>query len=653
MRVPTISVYNQAIYQLNSIANELSEANEAVTTQNDINQASDDPIGMYQVLSINSSLETLDQTLTNVQQGQMLLSQAEASMNSVADQLSDIKLTCSQLASASTSPQDREDAAQNVDDFIDILLNLANTQINGVYVFAGTQNDVAPFAYDDPDNPTAVVYQGNDIPVSVSTSETTTMDIQCCGCNVFYENEIIVNSTNNQVVFNEDPGMGEEEVATLVAFIPDGTYTRDELALVVENQMTQTSMESGYGVGYVVEYDESSNQFSIGDDGKSAPPVEVELVVEPEEIILITSLESIGFDSSVSDIEIINPDALAHTTPTEGTLPLTLILNDEGNWTVENDPGYGLPSEIEAGGQFLDLDMDQDGVADIHIELGETPEPGNILSFDIVSGVENNNIGPDLGYDANITVISPAQSSWSVSGGVTVTPGANDIIDFVETLPGEEGQSSWLTATLAPGTYSDPDAYARAVENTMEAESAENGNGVNYEVAYNGENQTYSITESGDMDRQLESFDLLFGSGSNAQTSACTDLGFSSIDIHSGPVYGTSAEWGIFDTLFNLQEALATNDVDGIQQTMTWLDNHYNSIVTAMTEVGMQSLSLTATEAAISDEKFSLTEQLSQVEDVDSVESIIRLQAAENTYEAALSSTSTILGISLVDYLSI
>ncbi|MCG8563768.1 MAG: flagellar hook-associated protein 3, partial [Desulfobacterales bacterium] len=272
---------------------------------------------------------------------------------------------------------------------------------------------------------------------------------------------------------------------------------------------------------------------------------------------------------------------------------------------------------------------------------------GDTISFDIVPSYENNNLGPDLGFDDNTDLIQPAQGSPVSGQPVTVVEGSNDTIAFVENLSG--GESVPLTATIPPGTYDDPQDYARAVEKAMEKESAQSGNRVNYTVDYDSETRTYSISEDGVSGKKLDSFDLLFGS--KGEGSAKADLGFTTGDVHSGPTHGDRADWGIFDTLFDLEEALAGDDVDGIQRAMTRLDQHYNSMTTSISKVGTQSLGLTTTQSGLTQSKYELTTRRSSVEDADSVESIMRLQAAETTYQAALSSTSSILGVSLVDYM--
>ncbi|MBF0113180.1 MAG: hypothetical protein HQK74_10675, partial [Desulfamplus sp.] len=55
MRVPTISKYSTATYQLGVITSNLKDANDVMSTQKKMNTLSDDPIGMTQVLDLKES----------------------------------------------------------------------------------------------------------------------------------------------------------------------------------------------------------------------------------------------------------------------------------------------------------------------------------------------------------------------------------------------------------------------------------------------------------------------------------------------------------------------------------------------------------------------------------------------------------------------
>jgi len=239
---------------------------------------------------------------------------------------------------------------------------------------------------------------------------------------------------------------------------------------------------------------------------------------------------------------------------------------------------------------------------------------------------------------------------------LTVVAEENDTIDFTETLLDGGGTSVQLTAEIDAGKYDTPESYAEAVEKALETASAENGNRVNYSVsvAYDEDNNaSFTISEDTDTGRQLESFDLLFHSGTTAKSrSAAADLGFNSDeDVSSGPQKGEETTWSIWDTVFDLKDALKNDDVDGIQRAMTRLENHYESLTSSISTVGRIYGSTTTTEATISDSDLTLTNQLSTVRDADTVEAIMNLKSAQTVYEAALSSTSSVMGVSLVDYM--
>ena len=649
MRVATISIYKQATYQLGRLTSDLNEANETVSTNLKISSASDDPTGMNQVLSINSELAALDQYQVNVDQAQNVLTTAETALDAMADQLAEMKLLASSMANASASEQQRSNAAESMLVYLDGLMDLANTNSYGGYVFAGDDNQTTPFTYDDDDNPTSVTYNGSTDSVNISISENTTISLNCCGSDMFYEDEIIVDTTNNKIVFSEDAGMGQDNILTIETTIASGTYSKEELAEVVAQTLSKASQEYGYGVVYEVGYDEAANTFSMGTDGSNTAITATFENVETR-TVEIANFESTSQDFDDVEIQIINDDALTHYTPDDGSEPITLTYTANDTWSVSNDPGYGLNAEIGANGDTIEIDVDDDGESDLVIDLNKTPEEGTAISFDITQGYENTSILTDLGFEAQTITISPITGDASVAGAVTVTAGKNDAIDFTETTDdGETGPQ--LTATIDPGTYANAQSYAKAVEEALEKASAESGNRVNYSVEYDEDSKKITISEDIDTGRRLESFELLFSSGTHTDTSAASNLGFGDEDVSSASVEGQTVTWSIWDTVFDFKEALENEDVDGIERAMTRLENHYNSLTSNISALGSIYNSTTTTETTISDSDLTLTTQRSTVRDADTVEAIMKLKSSQTVYEAALSSTSSVMGVSLVDYL--
>ncbi len=261
MRVANRTVYDMIKYNLGNITEDLYKANKVVATGKRINSLSDDPVGLTQCLNIRSSLSNLDQLEKNISMGRTWLNAGETALDSIKGLVSDARVLCLQMANDSVNAADRADAAEVVDGYLRQILSLANTQVNGRYIFAGTKTDTIPFAFDDEANPTSVTYAGNDTPFTVKIGKDAIVAVGRDGEEVFWDQVVTIDTTNNKIDFNEIVGMA---VSQLTAEIPGGEYGPSQLAQAIENAMTA---ESANGVNYSVSYDATSRQFRIQDDG--------------------------------------------------------------------------------------------------------------------------------------------------------------------------------------------------------------------------------------------------------------------------------------------------------------------------------------------------------------------------------------------------
>ncbi|MCF6248779.1 MAG: flagellar hook-associated protein 3, partial [Desulfobacula sp.] len=66
MRVPNISIYVNSTHRLGNLTSDLQQASKVVSTQKQINEISDDPLGLSQVLSLKNSIGNLEQIEQNV-----------------------------------------------------------------------------------------------------------------------------------------------------------------------------------------------------------------------------------------------------------------------------------------------------------------------------------------------------------------------------------------------------------------------------------------------------------------------------------------------------------------------------------------------------------------------------------------------------------
>ena len=525
MRVPNISTYVNSTYRLGALTSNLEDANEIASTQKQINEISDDPLGLSQVLSLKETLGHLDQITRNVNMGKSWIRSVENAMDSVNDLILEMKTDAIQLANDSMTLDERNDAIERVEAVIQQVITLGNTQINGSYIFSGTDSDIIPLEYDT--DVGKVIYKGNDVPFEIRTDKSLGVEVGRNGGNTFWDQEIHINPTNNTIVFKEDNGHGDAFVKTLSATIPDGIYFKEDLETTVKNVLNDISTKQGYGVTYLVDYDEDSQKYLIREDGTYSGYMKTEFMWETGKDAYITEIDS--SDSIPPEdihITIENKDALTIDTPQPaGSEPFRLVWEGNGIWRVKNNPGYTIiPSTIEGAADSVSIDFNESGVADVIINLDNAVRhSGDYIEFDIIAAKGDHSTGHEIGFNADNVILAPPVSD-SQAQFITelIITGTNDTISFRE-VDSTGAATATLNATIPNTTYTDMAALAGEIETALEAASLLGPNDIDYAVSYDSETSRFNIRENGSSLNQL---DILW-TGAN---SAGATLGYYNLD---------------------------------------------------------------------------------------------------------------------------
>lgn len=178
MRVASTTIYDMVKFNLGNITEELNKANNVVSTGKRINNLSDDPVGLNQALIIKSTLADIEQMNRNIAFGKTWLVASEGAMNHVQDLISNTKNLCIQMATATTSNAARASAAKTIQNTIDEMVSLANTELSGRYIFAGSKTDTTPFDQDG-------TYNGDNNPFTINIGRNSTVQVGSDGEAVF------------------------------------------------------------------------------------------------------------------------------------------------------------------------------------------------------------------------------------------------------------------------------------------------------------------------------------------------------------------------------------------------------------------------------------------------------------------------------------
>jgi len=170
MRVANKTVYDLINYNLSNITEGMFHANETVSSGKRIINLSDDPVGLTQALNIKSSQSNIDQLGRNIAMGTSWLNASESALSSVQDLISDAKTLAVQMSTATTSSAVRKASAATVQNIMDEIIGLANTQVTGRYIFAGSKTDSAAFLSDGTYDGDASAFQ-----IRIGKGETLTV----------------------------------------------------------------------------------------------------------------------------------------------------------------------------------------------------------------------------------------------------------------------------------------------------------------------------------------------------------------------------------------------------------------------------------------------------------------------------------------------
>lgn len=145
MRIGTAMMFEQASQRVAEQRARVVDAQEQVATGRKLNHVADDPHAARRVLRAESLLADIGARRFALDQGDHLLSATEGTLNDAENLVQRVQEMSIQFASDTYNAQDRLRAAEELVQIRERLLELANTQENGRYLFGGLASSVPPF----------------------------------------------------------------------------------------------------------------------------------------------------------------------------------------------------------------------------------------------------------------------------------------------------------------------------------------------------------------------------------------------------------------------------------------------------------------------------------------------------------------------------
>ena len=197
MRISTNTIYQSGINKIGSLQNDQAKLQQQISTGKRISLPSDDPIASTQILKISHAQEVSASFTATRQTAQLKLNTLESSLTSVTNLLVSTQSTLIGAGNGSLSNQERVNIGTELNNSLQALIGLANTQDeSGNFIYAGFNTGSAPFVA----NATGATYTGDSSQQLLQVDVQRQMAVNASGDSVFQASGYDVFSTLSSLV---------------------------------------------------------------------------------------------------------------------------------------------------------------------------------------------------------------------------------------------------------------------------------------------------------------------------------------------------------------------------------------------------------------------------------------------------------------------
>ncbi|OGP69289.1 MAG: flagellar hook-associated protein 3 [Deltaproteobacteria bacterium RBG_13_60_28] len=146
MRVSMPTMYGNIQTQLQRLAEELQNTTAALSTGRKYQQISDNPVEVGALMGLNVESSQVTQYKSNLDTANSWLSATETSLTNINTLVSSTAALAEQMATGTYTAQQRAAAAEQVQQYMEEMMQMGNTRYQGHYLLSGYKIDTEPFA---------------------------------------------------------------------------------------------------------------------------------------------------------------------------------------------------------------------------------------------------------------------------------------------------------------------------------------------------------------------------------------------------------------------------------------------------------------------------------------------------------------------------
>ncbi|MFA7553470.1 MAG: flagellar hook-associated protein FlgL [Spongiibacteraceae bacterium] len=273
VRTSFLQSFNSGVQGILRLQQQTFKTQEQVATGRRITTPADDPVASARVVQVNQELSQLGLYVKNADAAESRLGLEENQVQQVSNILVRVKEITVRAGGVGLTQSERQGLAAELDSRLGELLDLANTRdVNGEYIFAGYQGEVAPFELSSTGQ---YVYHGDDGQRMVKIASSTLLPVNDSGQSIF------VDIKTDQKLIGASEEEGNSSATAITASSLDNTIDASD---GMTNYERTGSLDD-----YIVRYETIADGFSadgyniysrsdLFDDGVLSSPINASVI---------------------------------------------------------------------------------------------------------------------------------------------------------------------------------------------------------------------------------------------------------------------------------------------------------------------------------------------------------------------------------------
>lgn len=184
MRISDTMMVNDFLNNINLAKSRTSKLQVEIATGNKIQQPSDSPTGTAKILSWNNQISQAGTYQSNIQDGLTFLKDTTLSMQNIQSEVTNVMTKLSNLQNVANQGN-LGSFADQIESALNSIVQSANSESNGKYIFGGTDTSSAPYGLTS--DSSAYEQKANDITgkQNIKLSATSSQQVNFSGADVF------------------------------------------------------------------------------------------------------------------------------------------------------------------------------------------------------------------------------------------------------------------------------------------------------------------------------------------------------------------------------------------------------------------------------------------------------------------------------------